>query len=296
MLDYSYDDSLQRRRFERIRDREPEYVQETMYIQQDNYYESRHDRRKSKVDKFLDDVGLGRAVAAITGQSRCRSQSQRACNRRGSFDSDRSTSTGKTRKKWKQAATASLLTGAVEAWRSRNEPGGMTGHKGKRIATAAISAAGIDAFLDKNPDEKSKRHVVESVIGGLMTNRLANGPRNLSRSRSRSYSRHGYGHRSRSRSHSRFSLRSLSRGPDDSQSRRDSGLKDLKTAGKAFYDRVRSKLRGRDRSLSHSSSEDSFVPTHRQRYRRDRGTPADEYDDNLVDDLRDCGERGGKRR
>jgi hypothetical protein len=173
---------------------------------------------------------------------------------------------GKSHKKWQQVATATLLTGAAEAWRSRNEPGGMTGPKGRRIATAALSAAGIDAFLDKNPDEKSKRHIVESVIGGLVTSRLANGPRDRSDTRRRSHSRNGYGDRSHSRS--RFG-RSQSRGPDDSQSRRGSDLKDLAAfggiaaAGKFFYNRVRSKFRGRHRSRSYSSSEDSFVSTNR---------------------------------
>jgi hypothetical protein len=196
------------------------------------------------------------------------------------------------------------LTGAAEAWRSRNEPGGLTGTKGRRIATAALSAAGIDAFLDKDPNKKSKLHIAESVVGGLATNRLANGPR--SRSRSRGRSRSGSG--SRSRSHSRFSLRSLSRGRfgrsqsrgrDDSKSRRGSIFKDVATAGgiaavgKAILDRVRSKSRGRDRSRSRSSSENSFVPTRRQRYGRDRNVTADANDDNRVARPRGRGEEGG---
>jgi len=96
-------------------------------------------------------------------------------------------------------------------------PGGLTGPKGRRIVTAAISAAGIDALLDKNTDGKSKRHIVKSIIGGLVINRLVNGPRNRSYSRVRSHSRDSYVH---PHSLSRYHLRSLSHGLVNSQSRR----------------------------------------------------------------------------
>ena len=274
--------------------------------QSDDYYEPRRERRKSKVEDVLDNLGLGSAVAAITGQSRSRSRGARS--RHGSFESDRNgRGHGDGRKKLQQAATAALLTGAAEAWRSRKEPGGLTGPKGRRIATAALSAAGIDALLDRNPDEKSKLHIAESVLGGFMTNRLVNGPRSRSRSRGRSVSRDG----GRSRSRSRFSLRSLSRGalgrsqsrgPNDSPQRRSSGLKDIAAlggiaaAGKAIYDRVRSKSRGRDRSRSRSSSGDSIPPTRRQRYGRNRGAPQDTYDDRVARPRGREDEGGGERK
>lgn len=391
MSDYGYDDGPRRRRSTRARDREPEYVEETTYIQRgpgrpttdlvyrggdesiediprdfppqaeyrrsryredygpprrarsarrrsddyyeddyyseyskrgpparryrddgynsDDYYEPARERRKSKIESTLEDLGLGGAVGALIGRSRSRS----GRSRRGSFESERSArstrsrarshSHGDGRKKWQQAATAALLTGAVEAWRSRKEPGGITGPKGQRIATAALGAAGIDAFLDKDPHEKTKRHVIESVIGGLAANRLANGPRDRSGSRGRSLSRDGDDRRSSSR----FSLRSLSRGRlGRSQSRgpdgegRDNTIRNvlaaggIAAAGKAIYDRVRSKSRNRDRSRS--DSEDSYVPNRRQRYGRDRGAPPDAYDDNRVARPRGRSEEGGERK
>ena len=60
--------------------------------------------------------------------------------------------------------------------RSRHEPGGwLDGKKGARVATAALSAAGIDAIIDRDPEWKPKRHIAESVVGGLGISYLANG-------------------------------------------------------------------------------------------------------------------------
>merc|ERR1712036_163765 len=202
-----------------------------------------------------------------------------------------------TRKKWQQAAKAAVVTGVIEAVRRRNQPGGWTVSKGQRVATAALGAAGVDGLLDRDPDKHSKRHIIESVVGGLAANRLANGPRSRSNSRGRSQSRsrsrsQGGGIRARSRS----LFRSLSRGRSASRGRgrsrdgsadsyspdrkrsKSRGLKELvaaggiAAAGKAIYDRVRSKSRGRARSAS-VSSQDSYVPARRQRYGADRGPP-----------------------
>ena len=282
----------------------------------DRYDRPRRDRRKSKVEELAEGAGLGGIVAAITGKDRSRSRSRGGRNRsRRRSDDDRSLSDesrgGDNRRKWQQAAKAAVITGVVEAVRSRNEPGGWAGPKGQRVATAALGAAGIDGFLDKDPDRKSKRHIVESVIGGLAATRLANGPhdqsgsrgRSLSRSRSRSQSRTGYNLRSRSRS--LFGRgRSQSRPGSDMDDRGGDGKGNLKNiaalggiaaAGKAIYDRVRSKSRGRNnRSRSRSSSRDSFVPTRRQRYGRDRDSgPPDPYgsDDDRV--TRPRGRDGG---
>lgn len=234
----------------------------------DDHGRPRRERRKSKVEGLVEGLGLGGAVAALTGKDRARSKSRR---RRGS-DSDRSeyrSRSRETRKKWQQAAKAAVITGVVEAVRSRNEPGGWTGPKGQRVATAALASAGVDGLLDRDPDRKSKRHIIESVVGGLAANRIANGPRDRSGSRGRSQSRS----RSRGgdfRSRSRSLFRSLSRGGrarSESASRggrsRSRGLKDvaalggIAAAGKAIYDRVRSKSRGRDRRSHSVSSEDS---------------------------------------
>lgn len=246
----------------------------------DEYYSDGYDRpslrerRKSKVEEIAEGLGLGGAVAALTGKARSRSKSRRGRDSESDRDEYRSRSRSRgssdNRKKWQQAAKAAVVSGVIEAVRSRNEPGPWTGIKGQRIATAALAAGGVDGFLDRDPNKKSKRHIIESVVGGLAANRLANGPRESSDSRGRSRSRSRSGIRSRSRS----LFRSLSRGgrdrsvsespPRGGRSRsRGSGLKDvaalggIAAAGKAIYDRVRSKSRGRDRRSPSVFSEDS---------------------------------------
>lgn len=285
------------------------------YYSEDNARPRNRERRKSKVEEILEDVGLGGAVGAILGKSRSKSRSRRGSSEYGDYESrgaprDKSRD---TRKKWQQAAKAAVVTGVIEAVRSRKEPGGWTGAKGQRVATAALGAAGVDGLLDRDPDKHSKRHIIESVVGGLAANRLANGARSRSGSRGRSRSRSrsaGGGLRERSRS----LFRSLSRGgrsrsrgrsrdgsadsysPDRKPRSRSRGLKELvaaggiAAAGKAIYDRVRSKSRGRARSAS-ASSQDSYVPARRQRYGADRGPPQD------MDRGRDMdgqGPRGGE--
>lgn len=250
------------------------------------------ERRKSGVGEILEGLGLGGVAAAITGRSRSRSRSRDRDRRRdrdrdgrdrsthrGRYSSDeysrsRSRSKGRTERKWAQAAQAALVAGAVEAFRARKDPGPWTGEKGRRIATAAIGAGGIDGLVDRNPDKKTKRHLAEAVIGGLAANRLANGPR--SRSRGPAGARDDPYGRSRSRSRSIFGGRgrSQSRGRDG----QGGGLKELAAggalaaAGKAIYDRVRSKSRRR-RSPS-SSSADSYVPSRNRRRNKELRSPA----------------------
>jgi hypothetical protein len=269
----------------------------------DDYYSEdnerpRRERRKSRIEEAIEGLGLGGAVAALTGKSekdrrsKSRSGKSRRGSSRGSDDGYRSSSSRERRKKWQQAAKAAVLTGVVEAVRSRNEPGGWTGPKGKRVATAALGAAAADGFLDRDPNNHSKRHIIESVVGGLAANRIANGSRNRSDSRGRSVSRsrsRGAGIRDRSRS----LFRSLSRGGgrDRSESAgggrsrsRGRGLKEvaalggIAAIGKGIYDRVRSKSRGRGKRSPSASSEDSYVPTRRQRYQGDRDTRDDQDD------------------
>jgi hypothetical protein len=274
----------------------------------------RRERRKSRVGEVLEDLGLGGVAGAFLG-SKARSHSRsrtdrydrdRYDRRRYSSSSSRSRSRsrgGDRRGKWEQAAKAAVVAGAVEAFRSRKTPGAWAGEKGTRVATAALSAAGIDGMIDKNPDHHSKRHIAESAIGGLVSNRLVNGSRSASRARARSASTDGYS-RSRSRGRSivdRF--RSASRGRSQSRGRSESrggGLKNLAAggalaaAGKAIYDRVRSKSRRR-RSPS-SSSTDSYVPTRGRRYRgddRDYGTGNDSYNQDAAGTENGTMMRGG---
>lgn len=260
----------------------------------------RRERKKSGVGDMLEGLGLGGLVGGLVGGSkdkkdRSRSGSRggrsarsrsRARSRRGGYDSDesgRSRGGGKkTERKWAQAAQAALVAGAVEAFRSRKEPGPWTGDKGKRIATAAIGAGGIDGLIDRDPDKKTKRHLAEAVIGGLAANRLANGPRSKSRGRggdSRDVSPDSRAPRSRSRSIiDRFRGRSQSRGGGEGGGGGSGAIKGLvgagalAAAGKAVYDRVRSKSRKR-RSPSNSSA-DSYVPSRNRNRRSDRrGSP-----------------------
>jgi len=76
-----------------------------------------------------------------------------------------------------QAARAAIDAGVVESVRLRREPGEWIGPKGARVATAALGAAVVDAVRDKDPDEHGTRNSVGSALGGLLANRLVNGPR-----------------------------------------------------------------------------------------------------------------------
>ena len=264
----------------------------------DNYSEyserPKPSRRKSIVDQvkeFGESAGLGGVIGAVTGRSRSRPRrddrgydsdrdgyDDRRSRRYDSRSRSRSRG-GRKSEKWEQAAKAAIVAGAVEAFRSRKEPGAWTGAKGQRVATAALGAAGIDGLIDRDPKEHGKRHVAESALGGLVASRLANGSRSQSRARGRNGSRSP--DRSRSRSRSIFG-RSRSRGRSNSRDgEREGGNGIAKiagtgaviAAGKALYDRVRSKSRSR-RERSRSSSRDSFVPSrrgNRRSYSRGRG-------------------------
>ena len=219
----------------------------------------RNRRRKSMGEQALAALGLGGAAAALMGQkSRSRSRDRDRHRDRGSsrrrhrsysrgYSRSRSRSSSNDQaRKIQQAVKAGLMAGAVEAFRSRKEPGPWTGDKGKRVLTAAIGAGGVNKAVDRDPDKHSTRHTVEAVIGGLAGNRLINGPRDRSRSRSRS------------RGHSR------GRGSEGGGGL--GGLKGLAVgglaaaAGKKLLDRSRSRSRGR----RYSSSDDSRSPPRRR--------------------------------
>ncbi|KAI5369798.1 hypothetical protein Slin14017_G006770 [Septoria linicola] len=252
------------------------------------------ERRKSGIEEVIGGLGLGGLAAGILGNkdkdrdrspgARSNRSRSRARSRRGGSSSrsrSRSRAGGgdksRTERKWAQAAQAALVAGAVEAFRSRKEPGPWTGDKGRRIATAALGAGGIDGLIDRDPDKKSKRHLAEAVIGGLAANRLANGPVSKSRGRgvdSRDVSPESRGgFRSRSRSIvDRIRGRSQSRGRAPSEdggggkvglAKGVLGAGAVAAVGKTIYDRVRSKSRKR-RSPSRDSSADSYVPSRRR--------------------------------
>jgi hypothetical protein len=167
----------------------------------DAYYSDEDDdpREKKGNKNFLESAlaaaGLGGAVKALTGgdshhddRSSTRSRS-RAGSPRGK---------GEGANKIQKAAMASLIAGATEAFRVAKEPGGWKGEKAKRILTAAAGAATIDAV--QNPEKSGKLGLAESVIGGLVGNRLVNGSKKnidedprTGRSRSRSRARDGGG-------------------------------------------------------------------------------------------------------
>lgn len=222
-------------------------------------------RRKSIVEGALGLAGLGAAAKATSGGRDKGGRSRRGSG--SSYDSRDDRRRGKSPEgaaKYQQAAKAALLAGATEAFRVRNEPGGWAGDKGKRILTAAIGAGGIDAAADRDPDKKSKRHILEAVVGGLAGNRLINGSRNNIEDDGRSV-------RSRSRSRSR--------GPGGSgggagplAALATAGLGAL--AGKKLLDRSRSRSRGdkggsRRRRYS-SDSYDSRSPSRRRGEKKDR--------------------------
>ncbi|KAH8904901.1 hypothetical protein BR93DRAFT_757443 [Coniochaeta sp. PMI_546] len=89
-------------------------------------------------------------------------------------------------RRFQHAARSALDAAVVEIMRVRKEPGSWTGGKGARVATAALGAAAVDAFVAKDPDKHGKRKTVESTIGGLLLNRVLNGPRRELRKESRS--------------------------------------------------------------------------------------------------------------
>ena len=214
----------------------------------------RRERRKSLGEQALAALGLGGAAGALLGKKdgrdRSRSRDRGGRGRARSYSSGRSRSRGGKRSRSKsrgpeitQALKAAALAGVGEAFRARKEPGGWTGAKGKRILTAAISAGGVDGLItgtgNRDAEHHSTRHVIESALAGLATNRLVNGPRSKSRGRDGSPGR--------------------GRGGSGG-----GGIGELLAAGgaaagaKGLYDRFRSKSRDRGRGRSRSSSYSSY--------------------------------------
>ncbi|KAK4119106.1 hypothetical protein N657DRAFT_659197 [Parathielavia appendiculata] len=85
----------------------------------------------------------------------------------------------RSRNRWERGIEAAVEAGAAEAFRLRKEPGPWKGPKGERVATAAISAAMLGAATEKRKQDHSggKLGTLGSAVGGLVVNRLVNGPR-----------------------------------------------------------------------------------------------------------------------
>lgn len=107
------------------------------------------------------------------GQRHYHHHSQEHVRRRGHSESP----SHRNQDMLKHAAIAAFDTGAIEAFRIRNEPGRWSDGKGARVATAAVGAAAINGLLNSHSGGHNGRHVVESAIGGLVVNRLINGKR-----------------------------------------------------------------------------------------------------------------------
>jgi hypothetical protein len=210
-------------------------------------------RRKSILEKAAGLAGLGAAARALTGGDKDRDHGDDRRSRRGSDSDGGRSKRGRSPEgiaKYQQAAKAALIAGATEAFRVRNEPGGWGGAKGKRILTAAIAGGGIGGATanEDNPDHHKKRHLLESVIGGLAANRVVNGSRsNVAEEDARS--QHGGRSRSRSRAPLAAGLATA-------------GLGAL--AAKKIHDHSRSRSRAGD-DRRYSSDEDNRRGSSRKR-------------------------------
>ncbi|KAJ5587738.1 uncharacterized protein N7459_003503 [Penicillium hispanicum] len=251
-----YNDGYYRSRPRRSRHHDDRQSRRSRYSSASSYSPSpqRHRRRKSFSEQALGALGLGAAAkSSDRGRGRGRSSSRHRGRSYSASSRSRSRSGSRDRghrhrersqQRIAQAARAALISGAVEAFRARKDPGEWTGEKGKRILTAAVTAAGTDGLVDKDPKRHSKRHVVESTLAGLAASHFLNG------SRSQSRGRNGRGRSS------------------------GGGVKDLAAtgalaaAGKEIYDRIsrsRSRPRGRGRSRDSDDDDDHRGSTRRSK-------------------------------
>ncbi|POR36496.1 Uncharacterized protein TPAR_03312 [Tolypocladium paradoxum] len=174
----------------------------TEYYSDDEEGSKEKKGHKNFLESAIAATGLGAAVKSFTGgggdDKRSDTRSRRG-SPSGSRGGSRERSRGPGANKIQKAAMASLLAGATEAFRVAKEPGGWKGEKTKRILTAAAGAATVDAAQS---DNHGKLGLAESVIGGLVGNRLINGSKKdieedkltgRSRSRSRARSQSGGG-------------------------------------------------------------------------------------------------------
>ncbi|KAJ4408635.1 hypothetical protein N0V85_004213 [Neurospora sp. IMI 360204] len=208
---------------------------------------------KNFLESALAAAGIGSTLKALAGGSSSRddrSDTRSVRSRRSSRSRSRSRG-GDPAKKIQKAAMASLIAGATEAFRVSKEPGGWKGEKAKRILTAAAGAATVDAAM-KGDKAGSKLGLAESVIGGLLGNRVLNGSKKNIEEDEKT-----------GRSRSRSRARSRSKGPGG-------GLAAIATAGLGTYaaNKLSSRSRSRRRSTdSYDSRDGSRDRRHRSRSR-----------------------------
>ncbi|KAK1753184.1 hypothetical protein QBC47DRAFT_387964 [Echria macrotheca] len=133
----------------------------------DYYYESDYPRRERARHREYHSAS----------PTRYRSHSHHR-GRRESTSSSYKGSSSRSRSRWSRGIEAAVDAAAIEAFRLRHEPGPWKGAKGSRVATAAISAGVIGAATEHGHDHgHSQAGALTSAIGGLVVNRLVNGPR-----------------------------------------------------------------------------------------------------------------------
>ncbi|KAK3313190.1 hypothetical protein B0H66DRAFT_388007 [Apodospora peruviana] len=136
-------------------------------------------RRRDSETRYYSPDRAPRSHKSHHSSRRTYSASPDTRRRRTRRDSDwGGRSSERSRSRWNHSLEAAIDAAAMEAFRLRKEPGPWTGAKGSRVATAAISAAAIGAADNKNSKrEKGKLGSVGAAVGGLVVNRLVNGPR-----------------------------------------------------------------------------------------------------------------------
>jgi len=173
------------------------------------------------------------AIAALGLEDTYKRARSKSRGRRASLESDEGYDSPVERARSRSrmnsnSAQAAIIAAAVEAFRSRKEPGGITGSKSlKRVVEAAIASGAVEKFLDRKgeDDSKSNKRVAEAVLAGLAAQRGLN----------------GRGNKRRSHDESRNPVKDLAA----------SGL--IAAAGKKLLDYQRSRSESRPRGRSESS-------------------------------------------
>ncbi|KAK3948399.1 hypothetical protein QBC32DRAFT_351657 [Pseudoneurospora amorphoporcata] len=135
-----------------------------------------HSPDRSRSSKYPPRAGLNRQRSYSYSPERYESRRGRSSHRSTGDSRD-----PRSRSRWARSMDAALDAAAIEAIRVRKEPGPWTGRKGSRVLTAAIAAAAVGVATEhRNGHEDgsgSKKGKIGSALGGLVINRMLNGPR-----------------------------------------------------------------------------------------------------------------------